>query len=43
MRTIKIDEALTIGIRLTDHVVDFLVREFLSYTQKDMINENAIL
>ena len=43
MRTLVIDEALTIGIRLTNHFVNFLVREFLSYTEKDMINENAIL
>ena len=42
MRTLVIDEALTIGIRLTNHLVNFLVREFLSYTEKDMINENAI-
>lgn len=42
MRTLVIYEALTIGIRLTNHLVNFLVREFLSYTEKDMINENAI-
>lgn len=39
MRTVIIDLAISIDVRLTDHFVDFLVRELLACTQKVITNE----
>jgi hypothetical protein len=42
VRTIKIDKAVSVGICLMDHVLDFLVCKFLACSQKVITNENAI-
>jgi hypothetical protein len=39
LRTVVVDLAISIDVCLTDHFVDFLIRELLAYSQRVIANE----